>query len=155
MHHPHDIGLVIHNPYRRNTPLFLKQPNIYNIQQFHPMWIKILPQNKMNGEGITLISSERPLFLLGILAACYIFLCPYLLHFFLYISSFFILTCISNFLHVSCWCTWVFCSRNLQYFRIKQVTLSIYREAILSWKQSFIYLFTIQEMQQNGYRTCH
>jgi hypothetical protein len=37
MHHPHDIGLVIHNPSRRITPLFFKQPNIYKIQQFHPM----------------------------------------------------------------------------------------------------------------------
>ena len=56
------------------------------------MWIQILPPNKMNeGEGITLISSEMPyghLFLLRILAAYYIFSCPYLLHFF-YIFPFF------------------------------------------------------------------
>jgi hypothetical protein len=66
------------------------------------MWIKILPQNKMNeGEGITLISSERPygpLFLLRILAACYILSCPYLLHFFLY--PFFL--CVSNKSQNSC-----------------------------------------------------
>ena len=32
---------------------------------------------------------------------------------------------------MSCWCTWEFCSKNLQFFCIKQVTSSIYKEAIV------------------------
>jgi c-di-AMP phosphodiesterase-like protein len=46
----------------------------------------------------------------------------------LYISVFFILTWKSSLLRVLCWCTWIFCSKHLQYFLIKQVTSSIHKE---------------------------
>ena len=48
---------------------------------------------------------------------------------FLYISVFCSLTWISIFLHVLYWWTSEFCSKDWQYFLIKQVTLNIYKEA--------------------------
>jgi len=56
-------------------------------------------------------------------------LVPIFITLFLYISVCCSLTWISNFLRVLYWWTWELCSKNWQYFLIKQVISNIYTEA--------------------------